>query len=91
MSVDTACQLPVRTALSGPAAGVIASAYIAAQAGIDNVISCDMGGTSFDVSLISNGQSALAAQTNIDFGMTIRTPMIEMKTIGAGRGLHCSC
>jgi len=86
MTVDTARQLPVRTALSGPAAGVIASAYIATEAGFPNVISCDMGGTSFDVSLIADGESALAAQTNIDFGMTIRTPMIEITTIGAGGG-----
>ena len=86
MTVDTARQLPVRTALSGPAAGVIASAYIADEAGFPDVITCDMGGTSFDVSLVADGQSALAAQTNIDFGLTIRTPMIEMTTIGAGGG-----
>jgi len=86
MTVDTARQLPVRTALSGPAAGVIASAYIASEAGFPNVITCDMGGTSFDVSLVADGESALSPQTNIDFGMTIRTPMIEMTTIGAGGG-----
>lgn len=86
MSVDTACQLPVRTALSGPAAGVIACAHIATQAGFPNVITGDMGGTSFDVSLIADGESALAAQTAIDFGMVVRTPMIEITTIGAGGG-----
>lgn len=86
MTVDTARQLPVRTALSGPAAGVIASAYIAGEAGFPNVITCDMGGTSFDVSLVADGQSALAAQTSIDFGLVVRTPMIEMTTIGAGGG-----
>jgi len=86
MTVDSARQLPIRTALSGPAAGVIACAYIASEAGFPNVVSCDMGGTSFDVSLVANGQSALSPQTNIDFGMTIRTPMIEMTTIGAGGG-----
>ncbi len=86
MTVDTARHLPVRTALSGPAAGVIASARIATEAGFSNVITCDMGGTSFDVSLVADGQSALSAQTNIDFGMTIRTPMIEITTIGAGGG-----
>jgi len=86
MSVDTARQLPVRTALSGPAAGVIASAYIATEAGFADIITCDMGGTSFDVSLVADGQSALAAQTNIAFGMTVRTPMIEITTIGAGGG-----
>jgi len=86
MSVDTARALPVRTALSGPAAGVIAAAYIAAAAGEPNVVTCDMGGTSFDVSLVAEGQSALAAQTSIDFGLVVRTPMIEITTIGAGGG-----
>jgi len=86
MTVETARRLPIRTALSGPAAGVIASAYIASEAGFPNVVTCDMGGTSFDVSLVADGESALAAQTNIDFGMTVRTPMIEMTTIGAGGG-----
>ena len=86
MAVDTACRLPVRTALSGPAAGVIAAGYIAKTAGFDNVITGDMGGTSFDVSLIANGQTMLSAQTSIDFGMVVRTPMIEITTIGAGGG-----
>ena len=86
MSLDTARQYPVRTALSGPAAGVIAGNAIAAAAGFDNVITCDMGGTSFDVSLLAGGKPALAAQTAIDFGMVVRTPMIEITTIGAGGG-----
>jgi N-methylhydantoinase A len=86
MSVETAKRLPVRTALSGPAAGVIAGAHIAASAGFANVITCDMGGTSFDVSLIAEGKTALAAETSIDFGLTVRTPMIEITTIGAGGG-----
>lgn len=86
MAVDTACRLPVRTALSGPAAGVIAAAYIAQSAGFPDIITGDMGGTSFDVSLIEDGQAALAAQTAIDFGMVVRTPMIEITTIGAGGG-----
>jgi N-methylhydantoinase A len=84
--VDTAKRLPVRTALSGPAAGVVAAAHIAASAGFANVITCDMGGTSFDVSLIANGATALAAEASIDFGLTVRTPMIEITTIGAGGG-----
>ncbi|WP_282604401.1 hydantoinase/oxoprolinase family protein [Pelagibius sp. Alg239-R121] len=86
MAVETAQRFPVRTALSGPAAGVIAAAHIAGSAGFPNVITCDMGGTSFDVSLIADGKSALFPQTSIDFGMVIRTPMIEITTIGAGGG-----
>ena len=86
MSTATARRLPVRTALSGPAAGVIAAAAIARAAGHPDIITGDLGGTSFDVSLIAGGQAALAAQTTIDFGMVIRTPMIEITTIGAGGG-----
>jgi N-methylhydantoinase A len=86
MSTQTARRLPVRTALSGPAAGVIAAAAIARAAGYPDVITGDLGGTSFDVSLIAGGASTLAAQTTIDFGLVIRTPMIEIATIGAGGG-----
>ncbi len=86
MDVATAAKVPVRTALSGPAAGVIAAGYIAEAAGFPNVITGDMGGTSFDVSLIAGGQSMLTAQTSVDFGMVIRSPMIEIATIGAGGG-----
>ena len=86
MSVDTAARLPVRTALSGPAAGVIAAAHIATEAGYQDVITGDVGGTSFDVSLITSGTPALAAQSTLDFGLVVRTPMIEITTIGAGGG-----
>ena len=86
MGVETACRLPVRTALSGPAAGVIAAAHIATSAGLPDVITGDVGGTSFDVSLIADGRSVLTPQASIDFGMVIRAPMIEIATIGAGGG-----
>src|SRR3954471_8144907 len=86
MSTATARRLPVRTALSGPAAGVVAGAALANAAGFDNLITCDLGGTSFDVSLIANGKASIAAQTTIEFGLVIRTPMVEITTIGAGGG-----
>lgn len=86
MTLGSAADQPVRTALSGPAAGVIAARFIGQSAGFDNVITCDMGGTSFDVSVVAEGRSALAAQSSIDFGMVVRTPMIEINTIGAGGG-----
>jgi len=86
MSVESAAERPVKTALSGPAAGVIACQHIAEAAGVANVITCDMGGTSFDVSLIAGGKPAMSAQTAIDFGMVVRAPMIEITTIGAGGG-----
>jgi len=86
MSTALARDFPVRTALSGPAAGVIAAAAIAKAAGFADIITADLGGTSFDVSVVAGGVAALAAQTTIDFGLVIRTPMIEITTIGAGGG-----
>jgi N-methylhydantoinase A len=86
MSTAAARAFPVRTALSGPAAGVIAAAAIARAAGFTDIITGDLGGTSFDVSLVAGGEAALAAQTTIDFGLVIRNPMIEITTIGAGGG-----
>jgi len=86
MSTATARRLPVRTALSGPAAGVVAGVALAKASGFDNLITCDLGGTSFDVSVIANGKTAVAAQTTIEFGLVIRTPMVEITTIGAGGG-----
>jgi N-methylhydantoinase A len=86
MSVASARRLPVRTAVSGPAAGVVAATALAQAAGFENVITCDLGGTSFDVSVIAAGKAAVAPQTTVDFGIVIRTPMIEITTIGAGGG-----
>ncbi|MBN4667029.1 hydantoinase/oxoprolinase family protein [Pandoraea nosoerga] len=86
MSRETASDVPVRTALSGPAAGVIACAAIARAAGFANVVTGDMGGTSFDVSLVAGGEASLSAQTSIEFGMVVRSPMIQIETIGAGGG-----
>ena len=86
MSRQTACDVPVRTALSGPAAGVIACAAIARASGFPDVVTGDMGGTSFDVSLVAGGEASLSAQTVIDFGMVVRAPMIQIETIGAGGG-----
>jgi N-methylhydantoinase A len=86
MSTATAAHAPVRTALSGPAAGVIAAAAIAVEAGFPDVITGDLGGTSFDVSLVVDGGISMAAQATVEFGLVIRTPMIEIATIGAGGG-----
>lgn len=86
MRSEDAARTPFKTALSGPAAGVFASAYLAKGSGYDNIITCDMGGTSFDISLVADGQAALAAQASVDFGLVIRSPMTEITTIGAGGG-----
>lgn len=86
MSLDSARRFPMRTALSGPAAGVGAAAAIASAVGYPDVITGDVGGTSFDVAVIAGGQPVVSAQTTVDFGLVIRSPMIEISTIGAGGG-----
>ena len=86
MTASEARAFPARTALSGPAAGVVAAAHLARAAGIVDVVTGDVGGTSFDVSLIAGGETALAPQTSIGFGMVVRLPMVEITTIGAGGG-----
>ena len=85
MSTATARRLPVRTALSGPAVGVIAAA-IGRAAGFADLITGDLGGTSFDVALIAGGEPSFAAQSALDFGLVVRLPMVEITTIGAGGG-----
>ncbi len=72
---------PVRAGSRGDCAAAIARA-----AGFPDIVTADLGGTSFDVSLVANGAASLAAQTTIDFGLVVRTPMIEITTIGAGGG-----
>jgi N-methylhydantoinase A len=71
---------------SGPAAGVTAAARIAAEAGFSHVITGDMGGTSFDVAVVINGEPNVADLTNLDFRIPLRLPMIDVHTIGAGGG-----
>src|SRR6185369_9126592 len=55
-------------------------------AGHRNIISCDMGGTSFDVGVIRDGRPALTADKELGYGLPVRVPMIDIHTIGAGGG-----
>jgi N-methylhydantoinase A len=71
---------------SGPAAGVIAAAGLAKQAGFDKIITADMGGTSFDVAVVINSEPRVAEKTDLDFRVPLRLPMIDVHTIGAGGG-----
>ena len=85
MSVDSARRLPVRTCLSGPAAGVVAAAAIGRAAGEPNLIAFDVGGTSTDVSLIVGGQPTTTSERLVA-GHPVRSPMIDVHVIGAGGG-----
>jgi len=79
-----AARLPVHTVLSGPAGGVIAAARSAQLAGIDRVITFDMGGTSTDVSLYDRGPTLTSDKTVA--GHPIKVPAIDIHTVGAGGG-----
>ena len=85
MSVERASEFPVRTALSGPAAGVVGAAATAQLSNIDDIITLDIGGTSTDVCLIQNGKIALSTLRDIA-GFRIRLPMVDIHTVGAGGG-----
>jgi len=76
----------VHTVLSGPASGTIAAARIGQAAGFAHLITCDMGGTSFDVSVIVDGEPAISRERSIDYAVPLRIPMIDIHTIGAGGG-----
>ena len=71
---------------SGPAAGVVAAARLAEEAGFPNIITADMGGTSFDVAVVRNGVARVAETTLLDFRVPLRLPMVDVHTIGAGGG-----
>lgn len=85
MSVEKAAQFPVRTALSGPAAGAVGAAAAGAASGIGDLITLDIGGTSTDVCLIRGGRTEIAHVREIA-GFRIRLPMVDIHTVGAGGG-----
>jgi len=71
---------------SGPAAGVMAAAKLAREAGFSKIITGDMGGTSYDVAVVVDGAPRVADTTELDFRVPLRLPMIDVHTIGAGGG-----
>lgn len=77
--------LPVRTVLSGPSGGVVGGAYLANQIGLENVVTLDMGGTSTDIGLVSDGKAVTVDESSVD-RWPILAPMIEILAIGAGGG-----
>ena len=85
IGADMAARQPVYTALSGPAAGVMATAQIAETTGIENCISFDMGGTSTDVSLLRNREPGMTLNGKLG-DWPIQLPMLDIATIGCGGG-----
>ena len=86
VAAGLAADQAVNTVMSGPASGVIAAAYTATAAGFPNAITYDMGGTSTDVGLILDGLPRIHAELDLEYGMPIHVPMVDVHTIGAGGG-----
>ncbi len=85
MSVGRAGEMPIRTALSGPAAGVVGAVAAGARAGRGDLITFDMGGTSTDVCLVRDGRAEMAFGRSVA-GFPVRLPSIDIHTVGAGGG-----
>ncbi|MSP49900.1 MAG: hydantoinase/oxoprolinase family protein [Alphaproteobacteria bacterium] len=85
MSIGRAHRFPVRTALSGPAAGAVGAIHVAKLSSRPNVVTLDMGGTSADVALIRDYRTDTAHDRQVG-GFPVRLPMIDINTIGAGGG-----
>ena len=84
LSARRAADEPVRTLLSGPAAGVVGAFHLASRAGFDDAITFDMGGTSTDVSLCPGRVQETGASSVGGYPITV--PMIDIHTVGAGGG-----
>jgi N-methylhydantoinase A len=85
MTVSAAKEEPVHSVMSGPAGGAIGAAFLAELTGHRNLITLDMGGTSLDTAMVVNGQIAVENEAQIE-DLPISTPMIDIRTIGAGGG-----
>lgn len=85
MTVENAARFPVRTALSGPAAGVVGAIEAASQSGIGAIITLDVGGTSTDVCLAQDGTVPLSFARHVA-GFPIRLPSVDVNAVGAGGG-----
>jgi N-methylhydantoinase A len=86
MTLEAAANAPVYMVMSGPTGGVIAGRHVAELVGIDNLVTLDMGGTSTDVSAILKGRESFTTAFEIEWGVPIQIPMLDIRTIGAGGG-----
>ncbi|MEZ5859213.1 MAG: hydantoinase/oxoprolinase family protein [Geminicoccaceae bacterium] len=86
MTLDAAAATPVQLLVSGPTGGVIAGRHVAELAGIDHLVTLDMGGTSTDVSTVLGRRETFTTAYEIEWGVPIQIPIIDIRTIGAGGG-----
>lgn len=80
---------PIRVLASGPAGGVIGSAHVGSAKGYPDLLCVDMGGTSYDMSLVLKGQAPAVAGWNMHHRNLVGVPMVQVETLGAGGGSIC--
>jgi N-methylhydantoinase A len=85
MSLERATEMPIRTALSGPAAGVVGAIAAGLATGHSNLITFDMGGTSTDVCLVLDAKAEMTFARSVA-GFPVRLPSLDIHTVGAGGG-----
>jgi N-methylhydantoinase A len=85
MSSEAAETQPVSLLMSGPAGGVTGALWVARHAGLKNILTLDVGGTSTDVALIEHGEPRLVRTTQVGH-LTVRVSALDVKTVGAGGG-----
>ncbi|MFQ5763070.1 MAG: hydantoinase/oxoprolinase family protein, partial [Candidatus Bathyarchaeia archaeon] len=85
-SPDATKESPIETLMSGPAGGVAAGKHIAKLCGVENFVTFDMGGTSTDVSTIVKGREHFTTSYELEWGVPVQIPMVDIRSIGAGGG-----
>ncbi len=80
---------PIRVLASGPAGGVVGSAHVGAAKGYPNLLCVDMGGTSYDMSMVIDGDAPAEVGWNMHHRYLIGVPMVKVETLGAGGGSIC--
>ena len=89
MTRDYLRESPVRVLASGPAGGVIGGAHVGAAKGFPDLLCVDMGGTSYDVSVVRDGIAPAEPDWNWHHRYVIGLPMVSVETLGAGGGSIC--
>ena len=86
MRAVAAADSPIQTAQSGPAGGMLVAQALGVQAGLPNLLTLDMGGTSADVGMVLDGELRHTTEYEIEWGVPAAIPLIDIKSIGAGGG-----
>jgi N-methylhydantoinase A len=86
MGTKLAKERPEELIESGPAGGVAYAAYLSRTTGLDNIIHTDVGGTSFDASIVEHGIGLITRKYELEWEVPVSVPMLDIHSVGAGGG-----